>query len=167
MAQRIFFGRHAQVKGEDITELGMKRLRILRTELEVRGFVAQFGISSDMVRAQETARYLSYEKDPVVLKTLAAFGDLYEIEIFRKPGIMPAREYAVRAFDELLAIIGDDDCVIISHDYTSLFLGRRFLELNGAKDPWLFMDASDESFPNRGEGWLIEGTSYEMFMNKA
>lgn len=167
MAQRLFFGRHAQTKDEIITELGMRRLENLRTRLEARGFVPQFGISSHMTRARETARYLSYGKDPVILKTLTAFGDLHEIGVFGNPEIMPVREYAVRACDELLTLIGDDDCAIISHDYTSLFLGRRFLELNGMKDAWLFMDASDESFPNQGEGWLIEGTSCEMFMNKA
>lgn len=174
MTGRIFLGRHGQSHDDDVTAYGMERLSLLRSRLEARGFRATACISSPLKRAVETARFLAYGAGPATYPWLEAF-DYHRTHVRVYPEgwgghviRMDVRAYADRVIAELEPLIrSSEDLVIISHDFASTYLGRKLLELNGARDPWGVVDAPDETFPNQGEGWLIEGTTFERFMEKA
>lgn len=166
MSRRIFFGRHGHRHGDDtITPRGMEKLLALRERLARSGFQARFGISSGLNRTNETARFLTYGLEPTIVPALHGMGDLTTVGLVVGKNFdllwLSGIEYAVLALDAILPILPDaGDTVVIGHDCGSILLARRYIELQGVT---VLSDFDDNSFPDQGEGVLVEGTKYTLF----
>ena len=171
--QRIYFTRHGYTQPKEphgVTAFGFQELEQVRGKLEVIGFRATVAISSTELRAAQTARFLSYDTEPICLEILHAYGSFEKVPVVMRGGRggsrKNARAYTERALNKVLQLIPQDSCAVVSgHDFTPLMLALRFAQMNGADILWDYL-SDHRWFPNQGEGVLVSGKNLQYFFNK-
>ncbi len=167
---RFFFQRHGELgQGRDLSVDGINDIKRARTWLLERDFIATFALTSEDEACVTTARLLLSGQRPTLHPILFAFGNLKHVGV-SIPYVGSKEEesgqgYATRALDTLLETAQmEENVVVVGHDEVPVLLAWRLIEMQGGRVDWTQNVPHRSFFPNRGEGLLVDGCEYEVFI---
>lgn len=164
MTRKIFFGRHGYQMDNHVTPQGYSELTSIRERLAELGFVGACSVCSTETRCIETAQFLAPSFEPITLPILHAYGDWTTMGVvnpWRHPTWFPGDVWGASVLNCILENEpSDKDLAVIGHDFAASMLADQYIRLQGGDPVWLATKPKDFSFPDQGEGILVEGTSF-------
>lgn len=166
MAQKFLFIRHGRAADDRVTMHGWLDLANTRDQLAALGFNPAHSVASTETRCIETAFFLSRGVTVHRRATLHAYGDDKKVGVvvpFKEPDWHTAHAWGQVALMEVLgAITPEGDVVVSGHDYMPVILAKQLIHLNGGELNWDLEVLKYPTFPNQGEGILVDGPNYHI-----
>ena len=168
MSQKFLFIRHGRVSSPDlkITVHGWLDLANIRDMLVELDFNPAHSVASTENRCIETAFFLSRGVTVRKRPTLHAYGDTKVIHVVyssEKHERHTAHAWGLKALIEVLgAITPEGDVVVSGHDYMPVILASQLIRMNGGELDWELEGLKHPTFPNQGEGILVDGTDFHV-----